>query len=73
MDRTLYLGLDKIVDAVDSNNKIICEALPGTARTDAKWRIQLVSIVGTETRFTWANGSSSFTNIANIKRTYFGL
>ena len=51
------------VDEVDANTTYIGEATPGTATSEAKWRIKKISVSGTVTSISWAGGSRSFDQI----------
>lgn len=57
---------DKQIDN-ESNGDItyIGEATPGTATSEAKWRIKKITVVNAEgdTTIAWANGNTNFTNI----------
>ena len=44
--------------------KFICEALPGTAVTDAEWRIMRMAN-DASSQIEWCNGTTSFSNVAS--------
>lgn len=57
-------ALASIVDKVDANTTIICEAMPGSLSSDAVWRICKVVVSGSVTRTYWAGGGN-FTQVAD--------
>lgn len=56
-----------------SNNPIyICEAIPGSSKTAALWRIKKVTydINNNPTDVKWADGNADLDNVANNYETY---
>ena len=63
---------DKLVD-VDNQNKYtyIGEALPGTSKSEAKWRIKRLDETDSHDKeIIWANGSSDFSLVWDDRTTY---
>lgn len=59
------LAMAQIIDEVSASLTYVCEALPGTLSSAASWRIKRISVSGTVTTVSWADGNSSFDNIAD--------
>lgn len=53
----------KIVDEASATVTYIGKAEPGSLESAPVWQIKKITIVGTETIFTWADGNVSFDNI----------
>jgi hypothetical protein len=51
------------LDQVDANTLYIGEALPGTAGSEAAWRIRKFLTAGSVSSMLYANGDSAFSNI----------
>lgn len=51
------------VDEASSTTTYVGEAVPGTASSDASWRIKKITESGTVTTIAWADGNSSFDNV----------
>jgi len=46
------------------------EALPGTATTEAKWRIKRIETVGEDFNILWADGDANFNNVWDDRATF---
>lgn len=55
--------LAQIVDEASSTVTYIGKAEPGSAENAAVWQIKKITISGTETITTWADGDAQFNNI----------
>jgi len=51
------------IDEVDASTTYVGEATPGTATSEAKWRIKKISVSGTVTTIAWAGGSRGFDQV----------
>jgi len=56
----------------NGTHKFICEALPGTALTDAEWRIMRMANDSTK-QIAWCNGTTNFSNLATNDIIVFAL
>lgn len=52
-----------LMDEVSASVTYIGKAKIGTATSSAKWQIQKLSVSGTVTSITWADGDSNFNNV----------
>jgi hypothetical protein len=63
-------ALKNIIDnGTTANVTYIGEAVPGTATSDAGWRIQRVTVSGTTTTIEWGGGGSKFDQIWDNRAT----
>lgn len=58
------------VDAVDANTTYVGVAQIGTATSVSEWQIKKITVDGTVTSITWAEGTDSFTNEWDNRATY---
>lgn len=63
-------ALDQVIDAIDSNNTIVCEAQAGTLESGTGWRIKKIIVNGAITKIKYANGDAGFNFIADNRLTY---
>jgi hypothetical protein len=52
-----------LVDEPDSSTAYVGEAALGSATSAAVWRIKRISVSGTVTTITWADGNENFDNV----------
>ena len=58
-----YYKLEYIDDKTASNKEYFGWALPGTAYTDAMWKVMRITYTGTHFVIEWADGNQNFDNI----------
>lgn len=63
-------GLDVRVDEVSASISYVGEAQPGTGVDELLWRIKRVSVSGSETSITWANGTPEYVHAWSQRATY---
>lgn len=56
-------GLAMQIDEVDSTTTYLGLAKTGVATSDARWQIRKITVSGTVTSFTWANGTADYNNV----------
>lgn len=56
-------SLQELIDQANATTTYFGTALSGEATSAATWRIQRMSVSGTVTTFSWANGNDQYDNV----------
>jgi len=65
----LEVQYNRLIDVVGSYT-YVGEALPGTATTEAKWRIKRIEEIGEDFNILWADGDANFNNIWDDRTSF---
>lgn len=58
------------LDTTDPTGILVGMAKPGTATSAALWQIRKVNVVGVAVSITFANGTTTFTNVWDSRGSY---